>query len=115
MIIDCFFCKAKLNWIGRWGGATEEISWLQYRCIDCKVQYNLNKFIGQITDYKIEGRPYWLDVNLTDDSCEILVFHDSNYQNMTSTLKTIVKLPSTPANITPQNVNERLKTLVLFS
>lgn len=115
MIIDCFFCKAKLNWIGRWAGATEEISWLQYRCVSCKVQYNLNKFSGQITDYKIEGDPYWLYVDLTDGSCEILYPHHISELHTPIRWEIIVKLPASPANVTPQNVNERLKTLVLFS
>ena len=65
MIIDCFFCKTKLNWIGRWAGAHEEIAWLQYRCTDCKVSYNLNKFIGQVTDYTIEGDIYRIEFDLT--------------------------------------------------
>lgn len=115
MIIDCFFCKTKLPWIGSWGGATEEISWLQYRCKDCKVSYDFNKFIGQITDYKIQGDPYWIDINLTDGSCEILYPHNIADPDSPIRWETIAKLATTPANLTPQNVNERLKTLVLFS
>ena len=115
MIIDCLFCQKKLNWINRWAGATPEISWLQYRCIDCKVQYNFNRFIGQITDYKIKGDPYWLDVNLADGSCEILAYHDFNNQSEPAILIPVIKLLAIPANVTPQNINERLGTLVLFS
>ena len=117
MIIDCRFCQAKLNWISRWAGATEEVSWLEYRCVDCKVQYSFNRFVGQITDYKIEGNPFWIDVHLTDGSCEIVIPHH-NWSDSAKSItrwEIIAKLPTTPANITPQNINERLKTLVLFS
>jgi len=103
----CIFCSEFLSKINKYG-INQLVTYLT--CPTCKVTYSLSPF-NQILNFYFEVDKYEVWIHLT-----FLMKTQIFYSNIPSTTKqSVCIINSIVENLTPQNIKEKIKTLINFS
>jgi hypothetical protein len=115
-IPTCLFCQKQLMSTSE---GNDPRIFGDYSCEMCQAEYTMYEDNKRITDYSLRSNGYRMAFNLFDDTCEIQKMSVGKYRNLPSHnfayWRPVIKLNQLPPNVTPRNVDRKIKIFLLFS
>jgi hypothetical protein len=114
--MNCLFCQKDLYSVQTLEEREPEGEYYEgYDCEECQADFIISEKTQQVVEYTLRNGWHRMCFDLVSGECEIQKARHLRSDNSLSFYETIVKLSVSPQNVTPQNLEERIQTLLTFS
>jgi hypothetical protein len=100
--MNCIYCQASL----KFHDFNSRINSGFLHCDDCNVNYHVKDNI--ILTITLRSKPYIVDIYVPENNCMIYDIHGEFWPQL------LFRLSHIPPNWNPQNINEKIKQLLVF-
>lgn len=87
-----------------------------YDCDRCMAKFTRIESNGHVVEIVLRSGNYRLIINRDNGSCVLQKGEPGEFEgNMGMYWEVVLKLPTTPQNVNPNNIAEKIKTMLVFS
>lgn len=113
--MNCPYCHHIIKKRTYDGEESQKHFFEDYDCDRCKAKYCVIESNGHVVEVVLRSGNYRLVFNRDNGSCALQKGTPGEYEGVMGTYWELVKqLPTSPQNVTPQNIAEKIKTILVF-
>jgi len=114
--MNCPYCHHIIKATAYIGEEDRKYFFEDYHCDRCVAKFCVIESNGHVVEVILRSDNYRLVFNRDNGSCVLQRGTPGEFEgNMGMYWDVVLKLPISPQNVTPQNVAEKIKTLLVFS